>query len=62
MELPCFASRSALQVGEHFVRMPFRFDVIENVLDLAIGANDKCCPGDPFDLLAVHVLFFHHAE
>ena len=42
--------------------MSFRLHVIEDVLDLALGANDKSGPCNAFHLLAVHILFFNHAK
>ena len=38
------------------------FDLFEDVLDFAVGANDERGPGYSHDLLAIHVLFFHDAE
>src|ERR1700687_1003702 len=51
-----------LQISQHFVRVPFRLHIIENVLDLAVGTNDESRPRDPFHFLAIHVLLFDHAE
>ena len=34
-------SGRALQVRQHFFRVPFRDHVLEDVLDLAVGGNDE---------------------
>ena len=36
--------------------------LFKNVLDFAVGADDERRPGDPHDLLPVHVLFFHDTK
>src|SRR3984893_17815403 len=56
------SSSRALQVRQHFIRVPFCFYVIEDVLDLAVGAYDESCSRDAFHFLAVHVFLFDHAE
>ncbi len=42
--------------------MPVRLHVFEDVLDLAVGTDYERSPGNAHHLLAIHVLFFHHAE
>ena len=36
--------------------------LFEDVLDLAVRADDERCAGDAHDFLAVHVLFLQNAE
>jgi hypothetical protein len=42
--------------------MAFRFYFGKDVLDLAIGADDKRSPDDAHHFLPVHVFFLQHAE
>ena len=42
--------------------MAVGLDLFEDVLDLAVGANDEGGPGNAPDFLAIHVLFLHDAE
>jgi len=39
----------------------FGIHFFEDVLDLAVRADQECGPGDSHDLLPVHVFFFHYA-
>jgi len=41
--------------------MPLGLHLFENVLDLAVGANDERRPRHAHHLLAVHILFLDHA-
>src|SRR5450755_5044292 len=50
------------QVGQDFFGVSFGFHFFEDVLDFAVGADDKGGPGYAPDFLAVHILFLHHAE
>jgi len=52
----------SLQVRQHFLGVAVGFHVIEDVGDLAVGADDKSCARDAHHFLAVHVLFFDHPE
>jgi len=38
------------------------FYLFEDVLDLAVRADNEGGPGDTPDLFPVHILFFHHLE
>ena len=42
--------------------MAFRLHVVEYVTHSTVGANNEGRAGDPFDLLAVHVLFLDNAK
>src|SRR5580704_690152 len=42
--------------------MPFRLHVVEDVFDLAVGADHERRPRDAFYFLAVHIFFFYYPE
>src|ERR1700720_1429009 len=55
-------SSRTLQVRQHLIGVSLWFYVIEDVLDLAVGANDERGPRDAHYFLAIHILLFDHTE
>jgi hypothetical protein len=49
-------------VGQHFFGVAVGFYVLEDVTDLAVGADKEGGTGDALHLLAIHVLLFDDAE
>src|ERR1700735_5557978 len=56
-------SREALRLKrlQHFLRMPCRLNLGEDLLDFAVLVDHKSGARDPHHLLAVHVLLLPHA-
>ncbi len=51
----CF--RRFLQIFQYLLGMPVRLHFLKDVLDLPVWPDNERSPGNPHDLLAVHVLF-----
>ena len=51
-----------LQISQHLFGMALRLYLFEDVLNLAVGSNDKGRPRYAPDFLAVHVLLLHDCE
>ena len=49
-------------MGEDFLGVAVGLDLVEDVGDLAVGADEECSTLDAHDLLPVHVLFLDDAE
>ena len=49
-------------MGQHFFGVAIGLHVFEDVGDFAVGADEEGGTGDALHLLAIHVLFFNHAE
>ena len=47
---------------QHFFGVAVGLDVLEDVGDFAVGADEEGSAGDALHLLAVHVLLFDHAK
>ncbi len=49
-------------MGQHFLSMAFGLDLLEDVLNLSVGADHECGPGDAHHFSPIHVLLAQDAE
>jgi hypothetical protein len=62
----CMALRHALgrffQIVQDFLGVALWLHLLENMLDLPVGADDESGPRHAHNLFAIHIFFFHDAE
>src|SRR6185437_10373504 len=55
------SSLRRLEIGQHFLVVAFGFDLLEDVLNFSVGADDERRAGGAHVFLAVHALFLPDA-